>query len=437
MVQGPVLIVGCGVFGLSTALELVKKNKYVILLDKYQPPSFWSAANDFNKIIRCEYSDPTYARLAVEAIDVWRADPLFSKSYVECGRILATPMRHKGRGDFESKGIEHMQNLGEGLDYEYFTGGDSIKDKFPCFQENTIPMDQKIKYNPNCGLGVSSDTLENVYQYLKSHKNVKFHFGDKGCVTGLKKYKNGEAGIITKAGYIHTAPTVILATGANTGSILDLENQQSATGLFVTHIQLDEAEFEKYSQMPVVFDAEIGYFFPPDAKTKIMKLCVTGRGVKRITDDPHSPNSMLSLPRYHNQYPKDTIPTDLIPVFKQLLLKYTPDLATHRLFGSKICWIGDRDGSHFLIDKVPRYKNLYVATGDSGHGYKFFPIIGKYIIKSLDNELEDELKGFWMWESRVGDSMVDPSKSAWKVVKQTIRDLSECEFTIESESSKL
>jgi sarcosine oxidase/L-pipecolate oxidase/L-saccharopine oxidase len=437
MVTGPVLIVGCGVFGLSTALELVKQGKFVSIIDKYEPPSPWAAANDFNKIIRCEYSNLMYAKLAVEALHLWRSDEIFQKSLNECGRILVTPTTHIGRSEFEMKGIQNLQKLGEGLNFEFYKGGKEVAKKFPCFADNDIPNNQQVKFNPEAGLGHSANSIKHLYEYLSSHPNVRCIFGSDGAAIGVKKYNDGEIGIITESGFVHTASTIILSAGANTGSILNLENQQSATGTFVTHIQLNDNEYIKYKSMPVLFDAEIGYFFPPDPATKIMKICLTGCGIKRSVADPYNENMTISLPRYKNEFPKDTIPKNAIPYIRALLKKYVPELQAHKLFGSKICWYGDREDSHFLIDKVPGYNNLYVATGDSGHGYKFLPNIGKYIVQRLDNILDKELADVWCWKSRLDAAMVDPSKQSWRIAKYKTQDLKDLNFVVEAESSKL
>lgn len=437
MVDGPVLVVGCGVFGLSTAFELVKQGKFVCLIDKYEPPSPWSAANDFNKIIRCEYGDSIYAKLALEALKLWRSDELFKESFSECGRILVTPTSHQGRIEFEMNGIRKLQSLGEGLNYEYFNGGIEIGKRISCLNGNQIPKNQQIKYNPEAGLGYSARSIEQLYNYLSKHPNVRFVFGEPGSAIGIKKYNNGDVGVITESGFIHSASTVVIAAGANSGSILNLENQQSATGLFVTHIQLNNGEFEKYKSMPVVFDAEIGYFFPPDPETKIMKLCVTGCGIKRTIPDEFNANMNVSLPRFHNQHPKDTIPKNLIPLFEKLLAKYVPDLKNHKLFGSKICWIGDREKSHFLIDKVPNFNNLIIATGDSGHGYKFLPNIGKYIVQRIDGSLDDEIAKIWSWNPRLNADMFDPSQEKWRVAKRRTVDIMDIDFVTETEIPKL
>ena len=77
----PILIVGAGAFGLSTALHLNQSgytNVTVLEKDK-QVPSAWSAANDVNKILRAEYEDPFYTDLTV--VSVW----LMNLNHPICG----------------------------------------------------------------------------------------------------------------------------------------------------------------------------------------------------------------------------------------------------------------------------------------------------------------------------------------------------------------
>lgn len=436
MVDGPVLIVGCGVFGLSTALALVRQGHFVHIIDRYEPPSPWSAANDFNKIIRCEYNNPIYLNMSIEALNIWRTEPIFKRSYIECGRILVTPLSHKGRIKFEQEGIKLLQDKGEGKRFEVSRGGESISEKFSFLSRNSIPFDQEVKFNPESGLGRSGQTLIDVYTFLSSHPNVRFTFGDAGYAIGVQKYTDGQVGVIAKSGFVHSASTVLVSSGANTGNILDLQNQQSATGLFVTHIQLTESEFAKYQNMPVLFDAEMGYFFPPDRGTKIMKICLSGTRSSRIVPDPFDSEREASLPRFHNEYPQDTIPKNSVSSLKALLQKYVPELANHQFFGSKICWIGDREGSNFLIDKVPCFDNLFVATGDSGHAYKFFPNIGNYIVQMMDGSLDDKIASCWKWKPRNGPGIVDASAASWRVSKSGTIDIKEINFLEETAVSK-
>lgn len=52
----------------------------------------------------------------------------------------------------------------------------------------------------------------------------------------------------------------------------------------------------------------------------------------------------------------------------------------------------------FIISAHPAAKNLYIATCGNFHGWKFFPVLGKYIVQMLEDQLEPELKEKWAWD---------------------------------------
>ena len=54
--------------------------------------------------------------------------------------------------------------------------------------------------------------------------------------------------------------------------------------------------------------------------------------------------------------------------------------------------------SDFIISPHAGAKGLYVATCGSFHGYKFFPVLGKYVVQMLEDELEPALKEKWAWD---------------------------------------
>jgi heterodisulfide reductase subunit A-like polyferredoxin len=62
------LIVGAGVFGLSTALELKRKGyRHVTVLDRYMLLVADGNIVDISRIIKSEFTDPLYAKIANEA----------------------------------------------------------------------------------------------------------------------------------------------------------------------------------------------------------------------------------------------------------------------------------------------------------------------------------------------------------------------------------
>ena len=108
--QPSYLIIGAGVFGVSTAYHLIKKypNAHIQLVDRTQYPCPLAASWDWNKVIRADYGDIFYMKLAFEAIQYWRHDPLFSQFYHQSGLINIdnTELGKKILKNYEKLGIE-------------------------------------------------------------------------------------------------------------------------------------------------------------------------------------------------------------------------------------------------------------------------------------------------------------------------------------------
>jgi sarcosine oxidase/L-pipecolate oxidase len=51
-----------------------------------------------------------------------------------------------------------------------------------------------------------------------------------------------------------------------------------------------------------------------------------------------------------------------------------------------------RPTGDFLVDYVPHLSGLFLATGDSGHAFKVFPIIGDKIADAIEGKLDPELQ---------------------------------------------
>ncbi len=51
----------------------------------------------------------------------------------------------------------------------------------------------------------------------------------------------------------------------------------------------------------------------------------------------------------------------------------------------------------FIVSHHPTYPSLFLATGGSGHAYKFFPVIGDKVVDALEGKLDPELRELWQW----------------------------------------
>ncbi len=80
-----------------------------------------------------------------------------------------------------------------------------------------------------------------------------------------------------------------------------------------------------------------------------------------------------------------------------MLREFLPELAEREWIDTRFCWDADTPDLHFLIGSHPEHKNLKLAVGGSAHGFKFLPIVGKYIADMLEQKLDPEIARCWKW----------------------------------------
>src|SRR6266508_5689493 len=66
------IVVGGGVFGLSTALEAGRRRRRTLVVDRRVVPNPMAASFGPSRKIRSTYLDAHYTRLALEAMAAWR-----------------------------------------------------------------------------------------------------------------------------------------------------------------------------------------------------------------------------------------------------------------------------------------------------------------------------------------------------------------------------
>lgn len=95
----------------------------------------------------------------------------------------------------------------------------------------------------------------------------------------------------------------------------------------------------------------------------------------------------MSVPRSHASNPTDTVPTELIDDIKRLIATCLPQFEGRELINQGMCWCTDTDDAAWLICEHPRFPGLVCATGDSGHTFKFLPIVGAEIADLIEGKV--------------------------------------------------
>ncbi|MEY2525482.1 MAG: hypothetical protein QOE73_253, partial [Verrucomicrobiota bacterium] len=80
-----------------------------------------------------------------------------------------------------------------------------------------------------------------------------------------------------------------------------------------------------------------------------------------------------------------------------------PVLADAPIDYTRRCFYCDTNDGHFWIAPDPERKGLIVAAGDSGHGFKFAPVLGEIIADAAEGKANPLSKKFrWRPEIRAG-----------------------------------
>ncbi|KIJ06817.1 hypothetical protein PAXINDRAFT_182622, partial [Paxillus involutus ATCC 200175] len=118
-----ILIVGAGIFGLSTALHLLERGySDVTVLDRAgEVPAVDAASTDINKVVRSCYGDIFYTRLAREAMLEWKK-PEWEGCYHECGVF------NVGGADYDEKSRVNDKEVGAPV--EDLPDAQTIRTKF-------------------------------------------------------------------------------------------------------------------------------------------------------------------------------------------------------------------------------------------------------------------------------------------------------------------
>ncbi|KAJ4169729.1 hypothetical protein NW754_005877 [Fusarium falciforme] len=378
----PIVIVGAGVFGLSTALELKKRGyQNVTVIDRYLPPVVDGSSVDISRVIRVEYADPLYGKMAREAHEGWVKD--YPDHYHESGFVMVS----NGSGNSyieKSKGIN--QSLGDTL--EEYENAHDIRKKFPEIQAKLDGM--KAYYNKTGGWADAESSIRQLAHQC-SLAGVTFITGPRGRAVSLKYEGYKVVAINVAEGDPIPAAQVILATGAWTNRLLprnqgDLPRCPSSS----TSVRASSSS-------------------PPTPNSHILKIARHGYGyaTEVQVEDPLGQSRAVSSPkRDGNNANGSFLPEDAEQALREGLQQLVPEFASRDWLRNRLCWYSDTPEGDFIVDHHEVRENLFLATGGAGHAFKFLPILGKYIVDCYENKAPKELRHKWRLRAPTGKELV-------------------------------
>ena len=386
MKTSQLLIVGAGVFGASAALELAQRGHAVTLIDPGPLPHPRASSTDISKMVRADYgSDLFYTRLAREAIAGWRRWNAESGQtlYHETGFLILTGQAMQP-GEFEYDSRESLQSLGQEVER---MNGESLQQRFPIWNPAAFPDGY---YNPSAGWAASANVVQWLLECARK-AGVVLRQGE----TMQALLMNGArvTGIRTDAGDELRADAVIVAAGAWTPTLLPwMQEAVKCVGQSVYYLQPDHPERYLAERFPP-WAADIsntGWYGFPVQPDGTLKIANHGAGIPADA-------------RYDT-----TVPAELDKALRGFLKNTFPDLATTPIKSRRLCFYCDSWDGNFWFDHDPEREGLFVATGGSGHGFKFAPMIGQLIADRFEGKANEWASRF-RWRE-IGEAQAEAAR---------------------------
>ncbi|OJJ07003.1 hypothetical protein ASPVEDRAFT_201469 [Aspergillus versicolor CBS 583.65] len=402
-----IVIVGAGVFGLSIAHQLASEGyKDVVVLDRHMPPVPNGSSTDISRVVRFDYADTDYLDIAYEAYQKWSKLPRYKGIYYSGPYILT--------GNTSSHGQAWIRNTSTALQSRGMPWSkiDSVQDAKKAYPVLSGPLGGD-PFNGYMNLQAGWADASKATAQLRDdclELGVSFICGPRGTVVGLDyTSNNGDRAksikaVKTLAGTRVEGDHFVLSVGAWISNLVPMYNSALATGQVLGYVRLTPEEMVKYKDLPIYANASTGWFnFPPHEDTQMLKFAVHGWGYTRALDAKEtsilgskaSSSPPLIPPRVRTDY----VPVDAEERLRAGLREMLPELGDRAFEKAAMCWYTDTPTGDFIMDSHPDFTNVFIAGGGSGHGFKFLPVLGKYLGLAWNNQLTPHLKNKWRFRT--------------------------------------
>ena len=378
-----VIVVGAGINGVTAAIELKKRGHKVILVDPGPLPHFLAASTDISKAVRAAYGvDEGYVVLAERSIKLWREwnKEFGVELYHEVG-VMFVRQREMKPGDFEYESFKILKQRGRKVER---MNSARLWKRFPAWNPG-LYRDGVLELE--AGYAESDRVVATLIERAKS-LGVELREGVRFCE--LDQGDDRVKGIVMEDRQRILGDLVVMAVGAWTPYLLPFTKKFfRASGQPVFHLKPSQPDLFAPERFPV-FGADIsttGYYGFPLNREGVVKIANHGPGREM---SPDSPDRTVTPQEEKN--------------LREFLSSTFPALANASIVYSRVCMYCDTNDGHFWIAPDPQRPGLTIAAGDSGHGFKFAPVLGEIIADAVEGKSNLLLQTFrWRPEVRAGE----------------------------------
>lgn len=338
-----VIIIGGGAMGISASYYLSKKGLKTLLFDSFTPPHVYGSHTPKEHLFRMAYGEGSiYVPLLMKSKELWEELQLQTKEVI---------YKKTGVLSFGLKNSKFYKNSKESaklynINIEEFDNGLEINDKW-----KGLRLDEEIAgiYEPNAGFLHAHNIIES-YKQLSAGNGCQLNMNE--TVQNIYQTVNKSVIIVTSKAVYHSKKIVVCNGFFINNLLRDLGINLN---LKAVHSEIDYYRANEEYYNSEIFPGIFGKL--SDDSTFHAYPSFNQRGVKSSASIKNKEKLNNILPFTGDSLEKKSVS----------VINLTPD-------------------GNFIIDFLPNNHNIVIATGFSGHGFKFASSIGNIISEMVIDE---------------------------------------------------
>ncbi|XP_026717228.1 peroxisomal sarcosine oxidase [Athene cunicularia] len=357
------IVIGAGIQGSFAAYHLAQRHRDTLLLEQFILPHSRGSSHGQSRITRSAYPQVPYARMMPDSFRLWQQleAEAGTSLYRQTGLVVLGPV-----GDPELEACRHSLGAAEFLD------ATALAWRFPGLR---LHAGEVALWDGTGGVLFADRALRAVQDVFRWHGGT-LRDGEK-----VLRIEPGAVLTVTTTAGVYRAPRLIIAAGAWTGALvapLGLRLPLQPLRIDVCYWREKEPETPSMGRAHPCF-ITLGLSQAPHGIYGLPSLEYPG--LVKVCYHHGSPAD----PEERDRFPPDT-PRPNITLLRSFISGYLPGLEPQPAV-VETCLYTNTPDEDFILDRHPKFSNIIIGAGFSGHGFKLAPVVGKLLCElSLGEE---------------------------------------------------